>query len=61
MRRAGFLVRPGFIMKQHSGGGPCIDIGVHILDLTLWMMGHPKPVAVYQMIVPPVKDGLKLM
>jgi len=30
-------------MKQHSGGGPCIDIGVHILDLTLWMMGHPKP------------------
>jgi len=33
-------------MKKHSGGGPCIDIGVHILDLTLWMMGNPKPVAV---------------
>ncbi|HNT86833.1 MAG TPA: Gfo/Idh/MocA family oxidoreductase, partial [Candidatus Hydrogenedentes bacterium] len=38
--------RPGFIQKKHSGGGPCIDIGVHILDLTLWMLGHPRPVAV---------------
>ncbi|MBW3635498.1 MAG: Gfo/Idh/MocA family oxidoreductase [Armatimonadetes bacterium] len=38
--------RPGFIYKKNSGGGPCIDIGVHILDLTLWMMNHPKPVAV---------------
>ena len=38
--------RPGFILKQHSGGGPCIDIGVHILDLTLWFMGNPRPVAV---------------
>lgn len=46
LRRSGAPLRPGFIMKQHSGGGPCIDIGVHILDLTLWMMGHPKPVTV---------------
>ena len=23
--------RPGFILKEHSSGGPCIDIGVHIL------------------------------
>lgn len=46
LRRSGAPTRPGFIMKKHSGGGPCIDIGVHILDLTLWMMGHPKPVAV---------------
>jgi predicted dehydrogenase len=36
----------GFLRKANSGGGPCIDIGVHILDLTLWFMGHPKPVAV---------------
>ncbi len=35
-----------FISKALAGGGPCIDIGVHILDLTLWLMGHPKPVAV---------------
>ncbi len=46
LRRAAAPTRPGFILKQHSGGGPCIDIGVHILDLTLWLMGNPKPVAV---------------
>jgi predicted dehydrogenase len=39
-------VSPTFIQKRHSGGGPCIDIGVHILDLTLWLMGNPQPVAV---------------
>lgn len=32
-----------FIDKSKQGGGPLIDIGVHMLDLTLWMMGHPKP------------------
>jgi predicted dehydrogenase len=46
LRRAGAPTRPGFIQKEHSAGGPCIDIGVHILDLTLWMMGFPKPVTV---------------
>jgi predicted dehydrogenase len=46
LRRAAAPTRPGFILKQHSSGGPCIDIGVHILDLTLWFMGNPKPVAV---------------
>ena len=46
LRRAAYPVTPGFILKEHSGGGPCIDIGVHILDLTLWMMGNPKPVSV---------------
>jgi predicted dehydrogenase len=34
-----------FIDKEKQGGGPLIDIGVHILDLTLWFMGHPKPTA----------------
>jgi predicted dehydrogenase len=46
LRRAGVPARPGFILKSQSGGGACIDIGVHILDLTLWMMGNPKPVSV---------------
>lgn len=46
LRRSGSPTRAGFVEKKHSGGGPCIDIGVHILDLTLWMMGHPKPVSV---------------
>lgn len=38
--------RPTFIEKQHSGGGPVFDIGVHILDLALWFMGSPSPVSV---------------
>ncbi|MAS35791.1 MAG: oxidoreductase [Anaerolineaceae bacterium] len=46
LRRAAYLPGPGFVLKQHSGGGATIDIGVHILDLTLWMLGNPKPVAV---------------
>lgn len=46
LRRGWIPVRPGFIYKKNSGGGPCIDIGVHILDLTLWFMGNPKPVSV---------------
>jgi predicted dehydrogenase len=46
MRRGMIPVRPGFIYKKNSGGGPCIDIGVHILDLTLWFMGNPRPVRV---------------
>lgn len=46
LRRAAAPVRPGFILKAHSSGGPCIDIGVHILDLTLWFMGNPRPVAI---------------
>lgn len=46
LRRAAAPTGGGFILKEHSGGGPCIDIGVHILDLTLWFMGNPEPVAV---------------
>jgi predicted dehydrogenase len=46
LRRNGYIPRESFTSKKHSGGGPCIDIGVHILDLTLWLMGNPRPVAV---------------
>ncbi len=46
LRRNALIPTPTFIHKSISGGGPCIDIGVHILDLTLWMMGNPRPVAV---------------
>jgi predicted dehydrogenase len=46
LRRAWYPTGPGFCYKRTAGGGPCIDIGVHILDLTLWMMGHPEPVTV---------------
>lgn len=46
LRRSGASTRASFVSHALSGGGPCIDIGVHILDLTLWFMGNPKPVSV---------------
>ncbi len=33
-----------FYDKKQSGGGPLIDLGVHRLDLALWLMGYPRPV-----------------
>ena len=45
LRRRGIPGWGVFIDKSKQGGGPLIDIGVHILDLTLWLLGHPKPVA----------------
>lgn len=33
-----------FGQKAMAGGGPLIDLGVHRLDLALWLMGYPKPV-----------------
>ena len=46
IRRAGF---PGnwFGDKEYSGGGPLIDLGVHIIDLCRYLAGNPKPVTVY--------------
>lgn len=35
-----------FIVKEMSAGGPCYDLAVHVLDLALYLMGHPEPVAV---------------
>ncbi len=43
-RRFGF---PGFGgwfgTRSSSGGGPMIDLGVHRLDLALWLMDFPEP------------------
>jgi predicted dehydrogenase len=35
-----------FTTKSVSGGGALIDIGVHMLDLAVYLMGFPRPVAV---------------
>ncbi len=37
----------GFVSKKMSQGGPVYDIGVHVLDLTLWLMGFPEPVSAF--------------
>ena len=50
--RASYVRRNGnpggwFGDKSRSGGGPLIDLGVHIIDLVRYLMGNPKPVSVY--------------
>lgn len=45
LRRRGVPAWGVFIDKEKQGGGPLIDIGVHILDFTLFLMGYPKPVS----------------
>lgn len=45
LRRRGVPGWGVFIDKEKQGGGPLIDIGVHILDITLHLMGYPKPVS----------------
>lgn len=35
-----------FMSKKASGGGPCVDVGVHALDLTMWLMDNFEPVSV---------------
>lgn len=46
-RRRGIPGKGGwFTTKEQSGGGPLIDLGVHMIDLSIWLMGNPIPVAV---------------
>ncbi len=49
--KAGWFRRRGtplgwFTDVSKSGGGPVIDIGVHVIDLTWYLMGKPKPITV---------------
>jgi len=45
LRRRGIPNWGVFGQKKLQGGGPMIDIGVHILDMSLFIMGMPQPVA----------------
>lgn len=42
LRRAGIPGWGEFHKKAVSGGGVLIDIGVHVIDLCLWLIGTPK-------------------
>ena len=46
MRRRGIPTWGTFHIKEASGGGPIFDLGVHVLDALLWIVGNPKVVAV---------------
>jgi predicted dehydrogenase len=46
LRRRGIPGWGMFINKEKNGGGPLIDIGVHVLDAALHVLGFPKPIAV---------------
>lgn len=45
LRRRGIPSWGVFGQKELQGGGPLIDIGVHIMEVTHYLMGSPKPVA----------------
>lgn len=47
IRKRGIPGKGGwFTTKAMSGGGPLIDLGVHMIDLAIYLMGNPKPVSV---------------
>lgn len=47
-----------FGQKALSGGGPLIDLGVHRLDLALWLMGYPQPTWVMASAYNPIATRL---
>ncbi len=59
--KATYLRRHGspggwFSNKELSGGGPVIDLGVHVIDLTRNLMGNPKPLSVFASTSDRLKD-----
>jgi len=51
--KAGWLRRNGipgdgswFTNRERAGGGPLIDLGVHVLDYALYLLGEPEVIAV---------------
>ena len=66
--RCGWIRRNGipgwgswFTQKEIAGGGPLIDLAVHMLDLTMWFMGNPEPAVVLAStysVFGPRKEGL---
>ncbi len=46
IRRIGIPTWGMFHMKEHNFGGPFCDLGVHLIDSLLWLVGDPKVVSV---------------
>jgi predicted dehydrogenase len=47
LRRWGVPVRPTFIDKKLSGGGPLLDIGCYAVDMIMYVLGFPAPKTAY--------------
>lgn len=50
--KANYIRRHGnpggwFSDKSRSGGGPLIDLGVHVIDFVRYALGNPKPISAY--------------
>jgi len=49
-----------FTTRARSGGGPLIDLGVHVIDQVLWLCGHPRAMrasgATYATFGPRMRD-----
>jgi predicted dehydrogenase len=46
LRRRGIPSWGVFTNKELQGGGAMVDYGVHLLDLALWLAGHPRVIEV---------------
>jgi predicted dehydrogenase len=46
VRETGIPSGGWFGSKAMSGGGPLIDLGVHVLDAVMWLLNHPAPLTV---------------
>ena len=46
IRRRGVPTWGAFMSLAEQGGGAVIDVGVHVLDLCLWLLEEDKPVSV---------------
>lgn len=63
--RAQYLRKNGspggwFTQKERSGGGPLIDLGVHVIDLARYLCGSPKPVGVYGAVFHQLQESEKV-
>jgi predicted dehydrogenase len=61
MRRREVPVSPSFLSKTIAGGGSLIDLGVHSLDILLWMIGCPKPVEAFGMTAKKIGDNAEVV
>lgn len=58
VRRRGIPFWGTFHMKKISCGGAFVDIGVHMLDALVWLMGNPKVKSVYAETMQNHKDEI---